>query len=118
MHYRGYKDLIVWQKSVDFVVEIYSIIKGFPDFERFALCQQLRRAVVSIPANIAEGYCRNHKKEYQQFLGIAYGSLAEVETFLEIARRLGYISELEYNKLDSDKEEIRKILVTLIRKLS
>jgi four helix bundle protein len=114
---RGYKDLIVWQKSIDFVAAIYGATESLPNSEKFALISQMTRAAVSVPANIAEGYSRKGTKEFIQFLHIAYGSLAEVETYIEIIRKLKYLPIEAIEKLESDKEEIRKMLITLIRKL-
>ncbi len=80
MKTQSFKDLVVWQKAYRLVLEIYKITKDFPKFEMYGLAQQMRRAAVSIPSNIAEGYGRKHKAEYRQFLSIAYGSLSELET--------------------------------------
>ena len=80
MKTKSFKDLIVWQKSYKLVLEIYKMTKGFPKTETYGLSQQMRRAAISIPSNIAEGYGRKHKAEYNQFLSIAYGSLLELET--------------------------------------
>lgn len=88
----NYKDLEVWQKAMDLVIECYQITKSFPKHEVFGLAGQLQRAVVSIAANIAEGHARKHTKEFLQSLSVAYGSLAELETHIEIAKRLGYIA--------------------------
>ena len=90
MKTRGFKDLIVWQKSYQLVKEIYNITKSFPKEEVYGLTQQMRRAAVAIPSNIAEGYGRQHDKEYKQFLSIAYGSLCELETQYLLAADLGY----------------------------
>ena len=87
----NYKNLVVWQKAMDLVLEVYRISKSFPSSERYSLTDQLRRAVVSIPSNIAEGCSRRTGKEFAQFLYVARGSNAEVETQLEIACRLGYL---------------------------
>jgi len=114
---RGYKDLIVWNKAVDFVSAIYQAVKSLPDSEKYSLTSQITRAAISIPANIAEGYSRKGTREYIQFLHISYGSLAEVETYLEIIRRLQYLPTSVIDSLESDKEEIRKMLISLIRKL-
>lgn len=78
MKTQSFKDLIVWQKAYRLVLEIYRITKDFPKFEIYGLAQQMRRAAVSIPSNIAEGYGRKHKTEYRQFLSVAYGSLSEL----------------------------------------
>ncbi|MFV9505811.1 MAG: four helix bundle protein [Oscillochloridaceae bacterium umkhey_bin13] len=88
MAIQSYRDLLVWQKSMDLVTEIYQLTRQFPHEELFGLTSQTRRAAVSIPANIAEGYGRIHRKEYLHHLSIARGSLMEVETHLQIAVRL------------------------------
>ncbi len=95
MKTKSFKDLIVWQKSYKLVLEIYKITKGFPKTEIYGLSQQMRKAAVSIPSNIAEGYGRTHKAEYRQFLSIAYGSLMEVETQYLLAVDLKYMSKCE-----------------------
>lgn len=87
------RDLEVWQKAMDLVVNCYQIVMSFPKFEVFGLESQIQRAVVSIAANIAEGRARQHTKEFLQYLSIAYGSLAELETLLQIAERLEYITD-------------------------
>jgi four helix bundle protein len=93
---KSFKDLVVWQKAYRLVLEIYQTTKVFPKDELYGLKQQMRRAAVSIPSNIAEGYGRKHKAEYNQFLSIAYGSLLELETQCLLGHDLGYI---EYNEL-------------------
>jgi four helix bundle protein len=113
---RGYRDLIVWQKSMDFAVCLYGIAKEFPKFELFGLVSQITRAAISVPANIAEGCSRKSYKEKVQFLHIAFGSLSEVETYIELAIRLDYISEEKYIDMTERKEEIRKMLYSLIIK--
>ena len=114
--FKGYKDLIVWQKAMLFVTLIYKFTARFPEEEKYSLVSQIRRAVISIPANIAEGYSRYSKKELVRFLLISNGSLAEVETFLEIALNLNYISENELNIANQDKEELRRLLKALVEK--
>lgn len=88
---KSYQDLDVWQKAMDLVVMCYKLCKKFPKHEVYGLASQLQRAAVSVPANIAEGRQRQHVKEFIQHLSIAYGSLAELETHIQIAGRLGYI---------------------------
>ena len=114
----SYKDLIVWQKAMDLVVEVYSITKLLPHDEQYGLSTQLRRAVVSVPSNIAEGNSRNTTKEYIQFLNIALGSKAEVETQLEICLRLGYVNEEQIGKSLGLCEEVGKMLNSIIKKLT
>ena len=108
-----HRRLDVWNLSVGFVTEIYRCTQKFPDFEKFGLGQQLRRAAVSIPSNIAEGAARQTEKEFLQFLHIALGSCAEVETQLIIARNLGYsVSDGYFETI----ARIKKMLMGLIRK--
>jgi len=107
-----YKNLKVWQESLDLVEYVYNEVKLFPADERFALVDQLKRAAVSIPSNIAEGSNRNTDKEFIQFLYIALGSAAEIETQLIIAQRLGYIGESK--KIMDKITQIRKMLNALI----
>ncbi|MCJ7728776.1 MAG: four helix bundle protein [Sedimentisphaerales bacterium] len=87
---KTFRDLIVWQKGYRLVLEIYKITKTFPNNEQYGLAQQMRRAAVSIPSNIAEGYGRKHKPEYNQFLRLAYGSLLELQTQFLLSVDLGY----------------------------
>ena len=95
MKTNSFKDLIVWQKSYRLVLEIYKMTESFPKTETYGLSQQIRKAAVSIPSNIAEGYGRRHKAEYNQFLSIAYGSLLEVETQYSLAVDLKYANKCE-----------------------
>ena len=90
MRVKSYRDLEVWKKGMDLVVMCYKTTKEFPKSEIYGLASQLRRAAVSIPANIAEGHERQHSKEFLQHLSIAYGSLGEMETLVQIAERLKY----------------------------
>jgi four helix bundle protein len=87
---KSFQELIVWQKSYKLVLEVYRLTAEFPKSEIYGLAQQMRRAAVSIPSNIAEGYCRKHRAEYNQFLSIAYGSLSELETQYMLCIDLGY----------------------------
>jgi len=95
MKTKSFRDLIVWQKSYRLVLEIYKMTESFPKTETYGLSQQIRKAAVSIPSNIAEGYGRKHKAEYNQFLSIAYGSLLEVETQYLLAVDLKYVNKCE-----------------------
>jgi four helix bundle protein len=117
MDVRSYRDLEVWQKAMDLVVECYEITKRFPRDEIYGLILQLRRAAVSIPANIAEGRGRKHKAEFIQYLSIAYGSLAELETHLQIAQRLNYIDMEKLNQLLEKTAEIGRMINGLRRSL-
>ena len=113
----SYKDLIVWQKAMDLVVEIYRICKFLPKEENYGLSDQMRRSVVSIASNIAEGQARDSKKDFLRFLSIAQGSKAELETQIEICRRLKYIPDNELQKSENLASETGKMLRNLIRKL-
>ena len=104
------KDLIVYQKSKQLVIDVYKLLELFPDTERFALCNQVRRAVMSVPSNIAEGMGRVSNKDQAHFLNIAYGSLMEVYAQLDIANDLGYINNEMFNQLENDVEEISKMI--------
>ena len=114
---KSYKDLIVWQKSMDLVFMVYKLTKSFPKEEQFGLVAQMQRAAVAIPSNIAEGYARQHKPEYIQFLSIAYASGAELETQLKIAEKLGYGDRGTYLKIYSLLEEVSKMLNVMMTKL-
>ncbi len=106
----SYKDLIVWQKSMDLVVALYELTENFPKEEIYGLTSQMRRAAISIPSNIAEGRSRSGKKEFTQFLRIAYGSGAELETQIEIAKRLKKTKNLDYSTVDSLLNEVMRML--------
>jgi len=110
-----YKDLNVWKESMDLVENIYKISKLFPKEESYALSAQIKRAVVSVPSNIAEGQNRNTKKEFIQFLYISLGSISEVETQLLIARRLNYVNNIEMELKQITK--IRKMINALINSI-
>ena len=116
-----YRDLVVWQQGVDLVTDIYKISRRFPDDERFALCSQMQRAAVSIPANIAEGHARTSRKEFLHFLSISLGSLAELETHLIIAYKLTYLAENEteemLNQMDLLGKRIRNLQKSLQKKV-
>ncbi len=113
-----YKDLIVWQKSMDLVVTVYELTEQFPKSEMYGLISQMRRCAVSIPSNIAEGRRRGSKKDYRQFLIFAYSSGAELETQIEIAKRLPFGNNLNYKKVDSLLNEVMKMLNKMISLLN
>ena len=117
MSLKSYRDLEVWQKAIDLVVECYQITKKFPKSEIYGLTSQLQRAAVSIPANIAEGRGRQHTREFVQHLSIAYGSLAELETHLQIAHRLNYIDIGNLDQLLEKTAEIGRMINGLRRSL-
>jgi four helix bundle protein len=111
---QSFRDLVVWQKSMDLVTEIYRLSRGFPKEEIFGLTSQIRRAAVSIPSNIAEGRGKSSKGEFQQFLHHSRGSLAEVETQIIIAQNLGYLSVEETVKVIEMISEVGRLLHGLI----
>lgn len=113
----NFKELLVWQRSIDFVTEIYRTAEAFPKDEIYGLISQIRRAAVSIPSNVAEGNSRRSKPDYLQFLKIARGSCAEVETQLIISKNLGFLNEDDYLKLNQQIIEISKMLNGLINSL-
>ena len=113
---KNYRELEVWKLSMSFVEAIYKALKTFPPEERYGICDQIRRAAVSVPSNIAEGFGRDTPKEFAHFLSIARGSLYEVSTQLEIAHRIGY---LPHNAgLYPQIVSIGKMLNTLRRRLA
>ena len=115
---RGYRDLRVWQRSMDLAVGVYRLTSGFPPEEGFGLTSQSRRAAVSIPANIAEGYGRGTRPSYASFVRIAQGSLKELETHLFLAQRVGLCTDREIEGLLSEADEIGRMLRSLPGKLS
>ena len=110
-----FKELDVWRKAIDVVTDVYRISSGFPESEKFGLTNQIRRAAVSIPSNIAEGSARHHSKDFIHFLRIADGSAAEVETQLIVAKNLGFVESNE--NLTDELITIRKMLAGLIKSL-
>ena len=111
---QSYKDLIVWKKSMDLVIRIYDITNSFPKSELFGLTNQIRRSAVSIPSNISEGKMRLSDKEFKRFLKIAYGSASELDTQLEISKKLGFGDLEKYSKIENLLIEILKMLNKLI----
>ena len=114
MALKFYRDLVVWQKAMDLVTEIYRVTQKFPKHELFSLTSQLRRAAVSIPSNIAEGQGRLTPGEFRQFLGHARGSLLEAETQIVLATRLHYISQEQSDNLLQQSAEVGRILNGLL----
>ena len=112
---KSYKELLVWQKSMNMVTQIYDLTKTFPEEEKFGLISQMRRCSVSIPSNIAEGWGRLSRKNYIQFLRISRGSLYELETQILITKQLNYINDSE--SVENLIIEISKMLNSLIKKL-
>jgi four helix bundle protein len=109
---QSYRDLIAWQKAVGLVLQVYQATEGFPRHELFGLANQLRRAAVSIPSNIAEGQARHSRPEFQRFLRTAKGSLAEMETQLIIATQLGYVSARQAAGLTDKAAEVGRLPLT------
>ena len=116
---KGYRELVVWQKGLELVEEIYRLGNEFPREELYSLKSQIQRAAISVPSNIAEGQARGHNPiEFARFLKIALGSLAEVDTQLELAKRLGYLSGEKAKSADDLIAEVRRMLYGLINSLS
>ena len=115
---RTFRDLLVWQKGMQFVADVYRVTTGFPRAETLGLTAQLRRAAVSIPSNIAEGFARQSTIDFIRFLRISLGSLFEAQTQVELAERLGYLEHAGRGTLSSQGREIERMLTALIRSLS
>ena len=115
---KGFNKLTAWQKAYELALMVYKYSKEFPSSELYGLTSQLRRASVSISANIAEGSERQHKKEFLQFLSIARGSLGEVETYLMLVKDLGYLSEDSFDELDAKRKTVGRLLRGLYKSLS
>jgi four helix bundle protein len=113
----SYRDLTVWQRSIDLSVAIYDLTGKFPTDELYGLTSQLRRAAVSVPSNIAEGYGRASRQDYRRFVSMARGSALEVQTQLIIAMKLGYATENRMKPLQALVDEIAKMLWALMEKL-
>jgi four helix bundle protein len=114
---KSHRDLIAWQKAVELVTACYEVTRSFPADERFGLTQQLRRAAVSVPANIAEGKGRGTSKELNRFLTIAGGSLTELDTHLVVANKLGYVTQDKLGQLVGKLEEVGRIITGLRKSL-
>jgi four helix bundle protein len=114
----SYRDLVVWQQAMDLAVQVYAATRSWPKDELYGLTSQVRRAASSVPANIAEGYGRENRGSYQQFLRIAQGSLKELETHLLISERVGIATSEAVGPLMAGSESVGKLLRLLIRKLS
>jgi len=114
----SYKDLIVWQKSIELVTEVYRLTDKFPKSELYGITNQKRRAAVSIPSNIAEGFLRRHKQENIQFLRISFASGGELETQLIIAKKLKFAPEKDFIKIEELLEEVMKMLNKIINNMS
>lgn len=115
---KPHKNLEAWKQSMDLVIEIYRTTEHFPSQETYGLTNQIRRAAVSVPSNIAEGAARQTKKEFANYLHIAQASLSELDTQVELASRLGYLNDPSRRGLDETMERIDKMITGLIRHLS
>ena len=114
----SYRDLIVWEQAIELAVAVYGTTRVWPKEELYGLTSQARRAATSVPANIAEGYARESRASYQNFLRIAQGSLKELETLLLIAERVGIISNQSVTPLMDQSDSVGKLLRLQIRKLA
>ena len=114
---KNFRDLKVWQKSYRLCLDLYKITKKFPKEERYGLTSQIRRAAVSIPSNIAEGYGRKTTADYLRFLYIAYGSICELETQLLLSGDLNYVNQENLKARRDDTEEVERMLKALIKSL-
>ncbi len=115
---RGYRDLIAWQRGMLLVTEVYGLVKKLPQHELYCLSSQIRRAAIFVPANIAEGQGRHHPREFHNFLSIARGSLAELDTLLLAGQNLGYWSDFELTDSLEMISELRRILQGLMKSIS
>lgn len=113
-----HKDLIVWQKAMSLVVDVYKLTEKLPHSEKYGLVDQLRRASVSIPSNIAEGCKRSTKKDFRSFLHTALGSVAETETQLLLCKNLGLVESVDITNILQQILELQKMLISFIKKLS
>ncbi len=115
---QSYRDLVVWEKSMDLVIAVYELTSHFPNFELYGLTSQMRRASISIPSNIAEGRYRGTRKDFRNFLLNAFASGAELETQIEIAKRLPCGKSLDYKTVDGLLDEIMRMLNRMVGNLS
>lgn len=114
----NFKELIIWQISMDLVEEIYRLTSSFPADEKFGITSQIRRCAISIPSNIAEGSGRKSKKVFRNFLEIANGSINELKTQIEICKRIGILNEIDVENIFKSCDEIQKMTFSLIKKYS
>lgn len=117
MTIQSYKDLIVWQRSVELVIAVYELTDQFPKTEIYGITAQMRRAVISIPSNIAEGRRRGSRKDFRHFLLNSFGSGAELETQITIAKLLSFGKNLYFEKVDALLDEVMRMLNTMIHSL-
>jgi len=111
----NFKDLKIWQKSMELTKVVYFSTDSFPSKETFGIVSQMRRAAISIPSNIAEGFMRRHNKEYKQFLHIALGSLAELETQIILSEQLNFLKNKQSESIQSNINEVNKMIMGLIK---
>lgn len=117
MKVKDYKDLRVWQKGIEIADKIYSVTENFPKTEIYCLTAQMRKASISIPSNIAEGFARHHIKEYKQFLYVSLGSCAELDTQITIAHRRNYITKKKMEELAEEINHESRMISSMINKL-
>lgn len=113
----NFRKLIIWQKAMNLVTKTYNSTKNFPKEEVFGLTSQIRRCSISIPSNIAEGHGRESNKEYLKFLNFSIGSLFELQTQLEIAKNIEYLTDDDFNTIYEDSREVERMLVSFINKI-
>jgi four helix bundle protein len=118
MKIKSYKDLKIWNRSIELVTDVYDVTSLLPKNEIYGLTSQIRRSAISIPSNIAEGFTRYYNKEFRHFLYIALGSCAELETQLIIANRLKYLESDVKSKISNDLDIICKMITNLIKKIN
>jgi four helix bundle protein len=118
MGMHNYRELKIWQRSMDFVVKVYEVSDQFPVAEKYGLTSQLRRSVVSVPANISEGAGRGTNKQFRSFLEYAMGSINEVQTEIELAFRIQYIAQSEYDYLMDEALQIYKMILAFYNSLN
>ena len=114
---KPHKGLDVWNKAVDLSILVYNVTEKFPKSELYGLVSQMRRCAVSVPSNIAEGAARRSRKEFLQFINVSRGSLSELDTQVEIAFRLGYVSDDDKSELESLMSDVDKMLYGLMKRL-
>ena len=115
---KSFRDLIIWQKGITLVKDVYKETQDFPKEELYGLTNQIRRSAISIPSNISEGHIRKHRAEFRQFLSISLGSLAELETQILISRELNYISNETTEKLIDQMHSLGRMIRALMKKLT
>ena len=115
---KSFRDLIIWQKGITLVKDVYKETQDFPKEELYGLTNQIRRSAISIPSNISEGHIRQHRAEFRQFLSISLGSLAELETQILISRELNYISNETTEKLIDQMHSLGRMIRALMKKLT